>query len=263
MTSPNDERPNVIVSDRELLAAVDGRRDLVGSALREALEEDDALASVLEAMREDRDALTVALKRAQPELGGLDADDVSDLVARAMAKVDAPEEVRISPRSLGWGALVGGLAVVASASAWVTLQDTPTAPISQVSQSLRLVWSLVATLDRVVAMLPGAWTTVAVVAFVIGAMLLWGLKAIEHGKRIALPAAGALLLVWTLGAAEARAYDVEGAWPTPDPLVEVDIVAQPLPVALEAATRSCGLGLVYGLDDTRLVTLHAHGVPLR
>ncbi len=248
---------------RELLALVDGRRDLVEASTRAQIDADDDLAEALAALRDERDAISMALKRAEPELGGLDGDDVADLVGRAMAKADAPEVVRISPRGLGWGSAAGGLAVVASAIAWVGLQETLTAPITEASAAVRLAWSLAATLDRVVALLPGGWTAIAAVALVLGAAMLWGLRVIEHGKRIALPAAGALFVVVLLGAGQARAYDVEGNWPSPEPIVEVDIEGEPLPAALEAATRSCGLGLVYGLEDTRRVTLHAHGVPLR
>jgi len=251
------------VPARELLALVDGRRDLVDASTRALVEGDDDLAEALSSLQDERDAISMALKRAEPELGGLDGDDVADLVARAMAKADAPEVVRISPRGLGWGSAAGGLAVVASSIAWVALQETLTAPITEASATVRLAWSLAATLDRVVALLPGGWTAIASVAFVLGAAMLWGLRVIEHGKRIALPAAGAIFLVVLLGAGHARAYDVEGNWPSPEPMVEVDIEGQPLPAALEAATRSCGLGLVYGLEDTRRVTLHAHGVPLR
>lgn len=251
------------VTSRELAALIDGRRDLVDDTMREGIEGDDDLGAALAALRDERDAISVALKRAQPELGGLDGDDVADLVARAMAKADAPDVVRISPRGLGWGSVAGGLAVVGSAIAWIALQETFTAPITEASAMVRLAWSLGATLDRVVSLVPGGWTSIASVALALGAAMLWGLRLIEHGKRIALPAAGALFFVVLLGAGRARAYDIEGTWPSRDPLVDVDVDGQSLPAALEAATRSCNLGLVYRLEDTRRVTLHAHRVPLR
>ncbi len=100
------------LSERELVALVDGRRDLADAGLRARVDEDDDLAAALASLRDERDALSVALKRAQPELGGLDGDDVADLVGRAMAKAEAPDVIRISPRSLGWGSALGGLAVL-------------------------------------------------------------------------------------------------------------------------------------------------------
>lgn len=254
------------LAERELVALVDGRRDLTTALLRAHVEEDDGLDHALSLLREERDALSLALRRAEPELGGLDGDDVSELVALAMSKAEEPDIVRISPRSFGWGAVTGGVAVLLSACAWIAFQETMTAPISAASENVRFAWSLGASLDRVVALLPGAWTSIAAVALSLGAVLLVCLRWLEHGKRIALPAAAAIVLFTLLGPGmlgRAHAYEIEGAWPSPDPRVDVDVEAQPLPVALEAATRSVNLGLVYGVSDTRLVTLHAHGVPLR
>jgi hypothetical protein len=247
----------------ELAALTDRRLDLVDASLREECEDDDDLGAMLDAMREDNDALSVALRRASPEIGTLDSDDLSFLVSNAMSKVGMPEPIRISPRALGWGTFAGLGVVLGSSLTWLALQETLTAPISNASNGVRLAWSAAGTMDRLVSLLPGAWTTVAVVSLALAFALVWGLRAIERGRAALGPILGAMVLALTMGASSAQAYDIEGAWPAQDPLVDVDVVAQPLPVALEAAARSTGLGLAYGLDSRTVVTVHAHGVPLR
>ena len=74
----------------ELAALTDRRLDLVDASLREECEDDDDLGAMLDAMRADNDALSVALRRASPELGTLDSDDLSFLVSNAMSKVGMP-----------------------------------------------------------------------------------------------------------------------------------------------------------------------------
>ena len=250
------------LAGRDWSALIDRRLDLVDAALREESEDDDDLGAMLDSLRDENDALTMALRRAAPEMGALDSDDLSFLVANAMTKVGMPEPIRISPRALGWGSFAGLGVVLGSSLTWLALQETLTAPISNASNGVRLAWSAAGTMDRLVELLPGAWTTVALVALGLSFALVWGMRAIERGRVIA-PILSALVLAMTMGASSAQAYDIEGAWPAQDPLVEVDVVAQPLPIALEAAARSTGLGLAYGLDSRAVVTLHAHGVPLR
>lgn len=237
-----------------------GRDDLVPE---EALAHLDECAHCAELVALEQMAVedaSLALERVLPEL------DVDRLVSRAMEKAPDPAlGAAPSRRSLWMGGALG--AIAATALGVLSLPERESLDgLSTVGSQL---YTLARAFDGVVdAAVPGGWTALSVAALLLGLVLVVPMRFFLGGKPLrAGPAVTSMLAVgllvvlsgpWSL----AHAYRVEGAWPSPEPRVTVDVERQPTSEALRQATASAGLGIVVRLPDDPLVTLHVRNAPI-
>jgi hypothetical protein len=265
------------LSDADLEALAHGRRDLASEDARCAIEEDETLAERVAREREHSRDASVALKRTAPDLPDLDA-----MIARAMKKLPAPAAhittwsersvvagTAPSPAALALGGVLGAGIAVVSGLLSVLATSGPRAFANQVwgdlAEIARLAVTLAVALDRVAARLPGGWATVALAGLVLVGALLVLLRAIAGPLRArdSLRSAATIVVILFASGGTARAWEIEGEWPHPDPLVSVDVDRVPLSEALRRALAPARIGLVYTLADEPRVTLHVREAPLR
>jgi hypothetical protein len=249
------------LDEMALEALLSGRDDLVPPAARAHLEGCAECQATVAAERQWALDASVALRRAAPDVEGLDA-----MIGRAMAAAPAEADVMRAPSrsSLWMGAAIGGLA----AAALGVLSLPGSASMDGLTALGRQGLTLGRAIDSVVeTAIPGGWGLVAVLGLVLALLLAvparFRLGDRRAGARVATGTLG-LLAVLAVGAPArpAHAYRVEGAWPEPAPTVTLDAEGLPTSEALRRATESAGLGLVARLENDPPVTLHVRDVPL-
>ncbi|MFO0686180.1 MAG: hypothetical protein U0234_29225 [Sandaracinus sp.] len=231
------------------------RLDLLSPAERAEIEvvresDGDALERLVTSEREGSLSFSRALPRA------VDDDfDVDALVSSAMARAETKAE-RASSRTLAIGATLGVLFAAVSGSLALASEGGGTLDAFRHAASLtRAGMTLTLATGRALEGAPGGVAGVVLALLAIVAGLVW------LGRRGEMRGALPLLAIAALAPGSAHAYELDGALPA-DGVVHVDVEHTPRSVALSAAARSAGLGLVYMLPEDPEVTLHADGVPL-
>lgn len=238
MTAP--ERKPLREDELEPLLA---RERVTSSDLAREESLDDSTLSALEVLRDERHALSVALKRAQPEL------DLDLLIGRALATVESP---RISLRQLAWSSSATlALALGIVFLPWLALGDASSGThVTHPLETLRTVWVVGQATDRMLAFVPGGWVT----AWMSAAMIAVATTLMLRKLDLKLSGFAAVALVFAIGG------PVEAQVPTCNATVHVEHA--PLSVALRQATQSCGLGVMAQLSSDPDTTLHVENVPL-
>ena len=243
------------------------RDDLLEEAQLDHLDDCDVCAAQIAMTRDAMAETSVALRRAAPEVDGLDLMIVQAL-KKSVDTIDAP-----SRRSLKVGAAIGGLAAAALA---ILSLPGPSA-LSAVHTAGRQVFTLGRAANAVVASsVPGGWATVALAGLML-VFALWfptrfllGPRAIRRtplvGSTLALVMLlGASSFAW-LPASTVRAYSLEGEWPEPQPTVTLDVDQRPVREVLTEALTAAQLGVVMevpeGTDLDRPITLHVRDAPV-
>ncbi len=219
-------------------------------AIRES--DGDALERLVTSEREGSLSFSRALPRA------VDDDlDIDALVSSALARAETKAE-RASSRTLAIGATLGVLFAAVSGSLALAGEGGGTLDAFRHAASLtRAGMTLVLATGRALEAAPGGVAGVVASLLALVAGLVWLVRRGEGPMRGALP----LLAIAALAPGSAHAYELDGTLPS-DGVVHVDVEHTPRSVALAAAARSAGLGVVYTLPDDPDVTLHADGVPL-
>lgn len=250
----NDERQ---LTALELEALAHGRRDLVDDEAPRVAENDPRYAAHIENERLVSREMSVALKRANPDL-----PDLESMIARAMEK--APRERMFHPASrfsLFSGGMLGLAVAMACAAVSISRSGDPGAIASglwnDVSALIRFCVMSIAMSDRMLEQVPGGWASLALTGFGVFSVLALPLRALLRPTYLG------ILLLGLVDVGTAYAYEVEGTWPEPDVIVSVDVDRAPLSEALRVATSSAELGLIYSLPTDPQVTLHVRNVPLR
>lgn len=244
-----------------LEALATGRADLAPEGARAHAEGCARCRALVEAERESARDAGVALRRAAPDVGDLDA-----LIAKALAAAPEPGDTTRAPsRSSLWlGGALGGLAAAALA-----LRALPAgASVEAMRAAGRQGLTLARAVDAMVeSALPGGWALVALLGLVGGVLLAlplrWLLGTRGPGSGLVPGALGlGLALALGLSARPAHAYRVEGEWPMPERRVTLDVEGRLTSEALRLAAESAGLGLVARLAEDPPVTLHVRDAPL-
>lgn len=234
-----------------LEALAGGRPDLASSEARAHLDACEDCRAIVERERAMLEDASFALRRAMPDLPGLDA-----MIARAMEA--APPAAAPSRRSLWIGGALGMTAALVMG--WLSL---PRASLSDAGTVGRQALTLGRAVDSIVsASVPGGWLAIAGIGLAVALALALPVRLFLGGDRRATAGAVALLVAIAVSAPAftARAYRVEGEWP--DRRVSLDVDERPTSEALRMATEAAGLGLVARFPNDPPVTLHVHDVPI-
>ncbi len=243
-----------------LEALTTGREDLVSPSARAHLAQCARCQAAVAGDRQWALDASVALRRAAPDVDGLDA-----MLARAMEAAPAEGELMRAPSrsSLWWGAALGGLA----AAALGILSLPAGASMDGLTALGRQGLTLGRAIDSVVeTAVPGGWGLVAVLGLGLALLLALPARLLLGERRGSAAATGALGLMAALmvgaPATPAHAYRVEGSWPEPTPTVTLEVEGAPTSQALRQVTEAAGLGLVARLESDPPVTVRLRDVPL-
>jgi hypothetical protein len=250
----------------ELEALAHGRRDLVTDHAQRIADDDPEFAAQIENEHLSSRDMSVALKRANPDLPDLDS-----MIARAMEKAPLEKTVKVASR---FSLLFGGAFGIAVAMTCGAISISRSGDLGSIAEGLwndassliRFIVTSIAIVDRMVRDVPGGWASLALGGFAIFSMLALPLRALMRSiwrPHPVMRGGLGILLVCLAHVGTARAYEIEGSWPEPDPAVSIDIDHAPLSEALRVAASSAELGLVYSLPTDPAVTLHVRDVPLR
>lgn len=243
-----------------LEALATGREDLVDEAALAHLDECAECAAQVALEQAGAEDASLGLRRAMPELPGLDA-----MIAQAM-EVAPDASPAPSRRSLWMGAGFGATLAVALGA----LSIPGPSSVSGLTALGRQLLTLGRAVDRVVeSTLPGGWIGAAMIGLVVALALAVPTRLLLRTGR---PSLGAIvtsaltlgLIGWVvLPSSLAHAYRVEGEWPSPMPTATVDVTGEPTSEALRQAAQSGGLGVVVRLSAAdRPVTLHVQDAPM-
>ena len=234
-----------------LEALASGRPELASSEARAHHDGCEGCQALVERERAMLEDASVGLRRAMPDLPGLDA-----MIARAMEA--APPAAAPSRRSLWVGGALGVSAALVMG--WLSL---PRASLSDAGTFGRQALTLGRAVDAIVeASVPGGWLAIAGIGLALALALALPVRLFLGGDRRAPAGAIARLLAVALSAPAftARAYRVEGEWP--DRRISLDVDERPTSEALRMATEAAGLGLVARFPSDPPVTLHVRDVPI-
>lgn len=262
------------LSDMEVEALATGRMDLVSEVSRTHLAE-CALCQqrVQDQERSVRDA-DAGLARLLPALSDVDGTDLGAMIRRAVQDARHEAAAEPTPASLKLGMKLG-LAVLGFGAVSLALRPAGGWPFGTPGAAVDSLWSAIRAADVLVAaFVPGGWSAFGLACVGVSALLLWPIhRLMRPGERISQDLSqpvGRASTLWALGwtlllttGPTARAYELEGSWPEPTPLVSLEVERVPLSVALAKVTAEAGFSVVaQQLAVDPLVSLRVHEQPL-
>ena len=238
-------------------ALAHGRPDLVPVAARAHLHDCEACGAALREARTLSGVVGVALREPSVQL------DMQAMIAKSLEHVPTRPPVSRPTRLAVWWAGTTGLLVAASIGL-LSMGGLPS--LTTLVGYAEHGFTVGAAVDRLVdGHVPGAWTSVSLVGFLIAALLLvpFSLLLKGRGTVAGIVSAAGLALLASLPSPVARALEFSGEWPAEERVVTVSVDRVAASEALRVAAESVGLGLVARLPEDPLVSLHVRDASLR